>query len=243
MVDVPPVQGHPALTGGVEDRHDESGEGGIIDRQVARFSPGNAVRISLAKLSPGRGAPVPCGNAPIIRGALSQPFWRGNALGDQNPHGVLSSDPSSNQGWGGMLPRMKSDVRDVDPARSSLMKKVRQRDTSAEVAVRRLLHGVGARFRINVRGLPGTPDIVNKSRKKAVFVHGCFWHYHEDCPRGRIPKNNRDFWIEKLEGNRARDQRKRGDLEDLGYNVCTVWECELTDEDRLRRKLARFWFN
>ena len=132
-------------------------------------------------------------------------------------------------------------MQKTDSTRSALMKKVRQRDTSAELAVRRILHDIGARFRVNVRGLPGTPDIANKAKLKAVFVHGCFWHYHEDCPRGKLPRTNRHFWLEKLEGNRARDERKQQALENLGFEICTVWECELTDQARLRARLSQFW--
>lgn len=130
---------------------------------------------------------------------------------------------------------------DTDPRRSALMRKVRQRDTDAEQRVRRLLASLGARYRINVGGLPGRPDVANRSRRKAVFVHGCFWHFHEACPRGRIPKRNRTFWKSKLHANRARDRLKTGELEQMGFDVLVVWECELDDTDRLKMKLERFW--
>lgn len=129
----------------------------------------------------------------------------------------------------------------TDPGRSALMKRVRRRDTLPEIKVRRILTSVGARYRVNVSGLPGSPDIANKSRKKAVFVHGCFWHFHAACDRGRIPKSNSDFWASKLEGNRKRDLVKVRQLGELGFDVLEVWECELGDEALLRARLRRFW--
>ena len=121
------------------------------------------------------------------------------------------------------------------------MKRVRQRATSAELVVRRLLRHMGAHYRVNVRGLPGSPDIAHKGRKKAIFVNGCFWHFHESCDRGKLPRTNSDFWRSKLLENRKRDSRKVAALEDLGFDVLTVWECELADEDSLLRRLGHFW--
>lgn len=129
----------------------------------------------------------------------------------------------------------------VTPARSASMRRVRQRDTPAEMAVRRALHSLGARFRVNVRGLPGSPDIANRSRKKAVFVHGCFWHRHPGCRRATTPRKNEDFWIAKFEANVDRDRRKASELRDLGYDVLTVWECEAESESLFER-LQAFWF-
>ena len=94
------------------------------------------------------------------------------------------------------------------PSRSALMKRVRRERTAAENAVCKVLWSIGARYRRNVRSLPGTPDIANKARRKAVFVHGCFWHHHKDCPRGRVPHRNSAFWLEKLQRNAERDQKK-----------------------------------
>lgn len=123
------------------------------------------------------------------------------------------------------------------------MKKVRQADTGPEQAVRSLLWDFGARYRVNVSDLPGSPDIANKSRHKAVFVHGCFWHFHEDCPRGIIPQRNRNFWEEKLHRNKERDRRKENALRAAGFDVLVVWECELDDPTELRDRLETFWFN
>ena len=121
------------------------------------------------------------------------------------------------------------------------MGRVRQKSTSAETAVRHLLHGSGARYRVNDRNLPGRPDIVNRRRKKAIFVHGCFWHHHTRCERGRIPSRNAQFWTEKFRANIERDNRKTAALQDLGFDVLVVWECELKDTDTLRKRLSSFW--
>lgn len=122
------------------------------------------------------------------------------------------------------------------------MRHIRQRDTAPELALRRVLHADGIRFRVCPSDLPGRPDLANKRRRWAVFVHGCFWHGHEGCPKATVPKTNAAFWVEKLNGNRARDERKQHALEELGYLVLTVWECELRDPaglSRLTRTLAR----
>ena len=116
-----------------------------------------------------------------------------------------------------------------------------QRVTAPELAVRRILTSLGAHYRVNVRGLPGRPDIANKSRRKAVFVHGCFWHFHEDCARGRLPSRNRSFWESKLRRNRERDAEKVQALVGEGFDVLVVWECELADPQILCGKLERFW--
>ncbi|CAN5314774.1 very short patch repair endonuclease [soil metagenome] len=124
--------------------------------------------------------------------------------------------------------------------RSRVMATVKGKNTKPELAVRRLLHQLGARFRLHRRDLPGAPDIVLPRRRLAIFVHGCFWHGH-DCARGaRVPKQNRDYWLGKVGRNRARDIANRAALEASGWRVETVWECELKDglEDRLKALLA-----
>jgi DNA mismatch endonuclease, patch repair protein len=122
------------------------------------------------------------------------------------------------------------------------MQRQRQKDTHAEVLVRSLLHRLGYRFRTKNRDLPGSPDAANRSRRWALFVHGCYWHQHPGCPRATLPKRNREFWEGKFADNRARDQRVAGELEADGYTVVTVWECETEEsgrlEERLRRELA-----
>ncbi len=126
--------------------------------------------------------------------------------------------------------------------RSAVMARIKGRDTGPERAVRRLLTAMGLRYRLQRRDLPGRPDLALGPRRVAVFVHGCFWHGHH-CPRGaRRPKQNAEFWAEKIARNRARDARNREDLSSLGWCALTIWECELRDEptlvERLRRELG-----
>jgi DNA mismatch endonuclease, patch repair protein len=131
---------------------------------------------------------------------------------------------------------------DTTPERSALMKRVRQKGTTPESLVRKALSSTGARYRLNVTELPGSPDIANIRKKKAIFVHGCFWHHHEACGRGRFPKRNREFWEDKLRRNVERDRRKAKDLADLGFDVLVLWECELKDSGALRHRLRKYWF-
>lgn len=126
--------------------------------------------------------------------------------------------------------------------RSAVMRRVKGRDTTPELAVRRALTKLGARYRLHRKDLPGNPDIVMPGRRLALFVHGCFWHGH-DCARGgRVPKANREYWVAKVGRNVARDVRSADALAALGWRVETIWECDLKDaaalEARLRRLLA-----
>lgn len=136
-----------------------------------------------------------------------------------------------------------TDVFDQE-TRSAVMRRVKGRDTTPEMIVRRALTKLGARYRLHRKDLPGKPDIVLPGRRLALFVHGCFWHGH-DCARGaRVPKQNRDYWVAKVERNRARDARTHAELEALGWRVEPIWECDLKDaaalEGRLRDLLTRF---
>lgn len=124
--------------------------------------------------------------------------------------------------------------------RSERMARVRSKDTKPEMAVRRLVHGMGYRYRLHGRRLPGRPDMVFASRRKVVFVHGCFWHRHANCKLARLPKSRLDFWLPKLERNRERDQEVRLDLRELGWKTLVVWECEVSDLDKLATRIARF---
>ncbi len=127
--------------------------------------------------------------------------------------------------------------------RSANMRAIRSKDTSPEKTVRSLVHRLGFRFRIHRKDLPGTPDMVFPSKHKVIFVHGCFWHSH-DCKRAGVPRANRDFWLEKLEKNKARDERSIEALTAAGWQSFIIWQCELKDaralaariEDFLRRK-------
>lgn len=124
--------------------------------------------------------------------------------------------------------------------RSRRMALVRSEDTKPEREVRRLLHRMGFRYRLHGRDLPGRPDIVFRSRRKVVFVHGCFWHRHEGCSLARLPKSRLDFWLPKLEGNRQRDGKNIAALVAKGWSVLVVWECEIRDKKVLAERLRCF---
>jgi DNA mismatch endonuclease (patch repair protein) len=131
-------------------------------------------------------------------------------------------------------------VTDVfDPVkRASVMRRVKSRDTGPEKTVRRLLTGLGVRYRLHRKELAGKPDIVMAGRRLAIFVHGCFWHGH-DCARGaRVPQQNRDYWLAKVARNRDRDVASRAALEASGWRVEVIWECELKDEAGLKARLV-----
>lgn len=126
-------------------------------------------------------------------------------------------------------------------ARSALMACIRDRDTAPELHLRRLLHGMGYRFRLCRADLPGRPDIVLPGRRKVIFVHGCFWHRHEGCPQAGMPRVRAAFWRAKFAANRARDRRARRALNRAGWGVAVVWECRLRRaEGQVLRRLARF---
>ena len=124
--------------------------------------------------------------------------------------------------------------------RSAVMRRVKATGTAPERKVRALLTGLGARYRLHRKDLPGKPDIVMPGRRLAIFVHGCFWHGH-DCARGaRTPKQNRDYWVAKVGRNRARDAVNGAALASAGWRVETVWECELKDAAALEER-AKGW--
>lgn len=127
-------------------------------------------------------------------------------------------------------------------ARSERMSRIRGRDTGPERVVRGIVHGLGYRYRLHVKLLPGRPDLVFASRRKVIFVHGCFFHRHPDpqCRLARLPKSRLDFWLPKLTGNRERDLRNEAELIGDGWKVLVVWECELIHTQRLVSRLTRF---
>ena len=110
--------------------------------------------------------------------------------------------------------------------RSQLMAKVKQKNTAPEIIVRKFLFSKGFRYRINVKSLSGTPDIVLSKYKTVIFVDGCFWHGHT-CRAGHLPSSNLDYWVTKIEKNIERDNRKINELEKLGWNVVVIWQCEI----------------
>lgn len=124
--------------------------------------------------------------------------------------------------------------------RSWVMSRIRGRDTAIEVRLRSALHRMGFRFRKNVRGLPGTPDIVLPKYKTVVFVHGCFWHRHANCKRATMPKSRVAFWRKKFERNIVNDRQHLRDLRKAGWRVVTVWECRiLKDLDKVAERIRK----
>jgi DNA mismatch endonuclease, patch repair protein len=128
----------------------------------------------------------------------------------------------------------------ITPERSALMGRVRHKDTTPEIAVRKSAHSLGFRFRLQRRDLPGTPDLVFPRLRKIVFVHGCFWHRHKGCARTTTPKTRREFWQEKFFQNIRRDKAVKNSLRSKGWDVLVVWECETLEECDLRARLYKF---
>lgn len=124
--------------------------------------------------------------------------------------------------------------------RSAIMRLVRSKDTGAELKVRSLVFGMGYRYRLHDKNLPGKPDLVFSSRKKAIFVNGCFWHSHKLCKRARIPRTNREYWSAKIARNVQRDQENLTALYASGWLPLVVWECELHDVMALKMKIKEF---
>lgn len=117
------------------------------------------------------------------------------------------------------------------------MRAVRRENTGPELAVRKVAHRLGLRFRLHRKDLPGTPDLVFPKHRTCVFVHGCFWHRHPGCKKASTPKTRRDYWLPKFERNVERDREKEEALRRLGWRVVTIWECETRDPEELERRL------
>ena len=122
--------------------------------------------------------------------------------------------------------------------RSEMMAGIRDRGTAPEIAVRRIAHRMGLRFRLHRNDLPGRPDLVFPKHRLAVFVHGCFWHRHKGCRFASNPKSRVAFWNEKFAANVARDARQEAALKDLGWSVLVIWECETRNETVVEHRLA-----
>ncbi len=123
------------------------------------------------------------------------------------------------------------------------MSRIRSTNTTPERVVRALLAQLGVKYRLNVRDLPGKPDFANKRRKFAIFVHGCFWHSHENCALASDPKSNRDYWQPKLERTKARDLARLKRLKELGYRVLVIWECASRKPELAAEEIADFFEN
>jgi DNA mismatch endonuclease, patch repair protein len=124
--------------------------------------------------------------------------------------------------------------------RSALMSRVRGKDSVPEWAVRRIIHRMGYRYRLHARDLPGTPDIVFRKRRKAIFVHGCYWHRHPGCKRSSTPSTRTEFWSAKFAKNRERDERAYLELADKGWDVLVLWECEIRNREAVSDRLKLF---
>lgn len=128
----------------------------------------------------------------------------------------------------------------TDPARSAQMRLIRSKDTKPELVVRRALFSLGYRYRLHYASLPGSPDVVFPSRRKAIFIHGCFWHRHANCKKTRMPKTRLEYWEPKFAANVERDLNNQANLRATGWRFMVVWECELHDVQRLIRRIVRF---
>lgn len=124
--------------------------------------------------------------------------------------------------------------------RSQIMSRISGKDTKPEILVRSLLHRMGYRFRLHKKELPGKPDITLPKHKKVIFVHGCFWHGHENCPRSKRPSTNVVFWNKKINGTIERDKQNIQNLENLGWETLILWTCEIKNQDILKHKLKSF---
>jgi len=124
--------------------------------------------------------------------------------------------------------------------RSDNMRQIRSKDTSPELAVRRLIFAMGFRYRLHSKDLPGKPDLVFRGKRKVIFVHGCFWHCHQACREGRIPATRQDYWRDKLAKNTARDSEHQRKLVGMGWSCLIVWECELRDMQKLASIISAY---
>jgi DNA mismatch endonuclease, patch repair protein len=127
----------------------------------------------------------------------------------------------------------------TDPATSARMGRVRQSGTAPEMTIRRAVLTLGLRYTLRNRDLPGSPDLANRSRRWAIFVHGCYWHRHEGCPMATLPRSNTGFWLNKFSRNVARDEAVRIELERRGYRVLTFWQCDVEGNNNIATRLAR----
>jgi DNA mismatch endonuclease (patch repair protein) len=129
----------------------------------------------------------------------------------------------------------------LTPARRSAnMSRIRSKDTKPEMLIRRMLHGLGYRYSLHRRDLPGAPDLVFPARRKIIFVQGCFWHQHKGCVDGKIPKSRIEYWKPKLLRNVERDRQNISKLRRSGWKVLTLWECDIPKDGGLQRWLVRF---
>jgi DNA mismatch endonuclease (patch repair protein) len=122
---------------------------------------------------------------------------------------------------------------------SARMGRIRRAGTQPELLVRRAVSAAGIRYRTKNKDLPGSPDLANRTKRWAMFVHGCYWHHHAGCSKATVPSSNRAFWLAKFAANRDRDARSETNLSELGYTVVTIWECETRDAKALAQMMSR----
>ena len=139
------------------------------------------------------------------------------------------------------LPKLPPRSKRKPLTRSQIMSRIRSRDTRPEVLTRAAVHRMGLRFRKHVIGLPGKPDIASKKEKWVIFVHGCFWHSHNNCRLASSPKTNTDYWSEKLKRTREQDEFKVCELLNQGFRVLVIWECEVRDGIGMQSALQSFF--
>lgn len=131
-------------------------------------------------------------------------------------------------------------LRENKEQRSQIMRAVKSKNTAPEMIVRKLIYNLGYRYRLHGSHLPGNPDIFLNKKKKAIFIHGCFWHGHS-CARGnRVPSNNNTYWVNKINRNKERDKRNYEALSEIGWQILIIWECDLKKIEIVREKLANF---
>lgn len=130
--------------------------------------------------------------------------------------------------------------RHTKKVRSENMRRIRSKDTRPELAVRRIVHSLGYRYRLHRKDIPGRPDMVFPGRRKVIFVHGCFWHQHAACGQNRVPKSNRNYWTKKLRRNKERDVNIRSELFELQWESLVIWECEVSDAEEVIRQVTVF---
>ena len=131
-------------------------------------------------------------------------------------------------------------IHKVSEQRSRNMSAIKSKNTKPEITVRKLLHSMGYRFRLHKKDLPGSPDIVLPKYKTVIFVHGCFWHRHQNCKYASNPKTRREFWEKKFKENIERDKKTQEKLKNLGWKTKIVWECEIKKQDKLIKKIEDF---
>lgn len=126
--------------------------------------------------------------------------------------------------------------------RSENMRRIKSAGMKPELTVRSIVHRLGYRFRLHARDLPGKPDLVLRSKRKVIFVHGCFWHLHDrqGCLDSRIPKSNKGYWVPKLARNKERDAENVAALKEAGWKVLTIWDCETHQEQQLKARIKEF---